>query len=123
MNFIRETWAEVIKHTELAGKNLTEFYQAVLNFYARIFMNFWHAIVDLVSAVWYMLKAIAPLLGVILIILGAISIVPFIAMIAWNYLAPLVGLPLITFWHALAGVVLLRIILPNITQTVTTAKK
>lgn len=53
-------------------------------------------------------------IGVIIAIILALTIVPFILMIVWNFVMPIVfGLPQIDFWQSLALFIVFRILMGN----------
>lgn len=56
------------------------------------------------------MKALVIIAIIVLALAFGFGLVPFLIMICWNFLAPLFGGPVITFWHALAVTVLLSVL-------------
>ena len=56
------------------------------------------------------MKNIGYIIVILTVMTFTISVVPFILMLAWNYIASYFGLPEINFWVAFAFVVIINIV-------------
>lgn len=55
------------------------------------------------------MKALVIFSIIVLVLAIGFGLIPFLLMLCWNFLAPVFGGPIISFWHSLAIVVLLSI--------------